>query len=86
MQHEVFLGDAVGVMLVDEHTQCSNNHLYAGGCLEEECLVANESDVGCKLAEALYELLRHIVLADEDGNLAEVKAACLQASYLLRHV
>ena len=86
VEHEVFLGDAVGVILVDEHAHCRHNHLHAYRGIEQEGFVADEADVGGIQAEAFYELLRHSVRADKDGYLAEVEAVGKEVVDLFRHV
>ena len=86
VQHQVFLGDAVRMVFVDKQAHGRHNHLYADGCFEQEGFVADELDVRRILAETLDESLRHIVLADEDGYLAEVEATGLQQTNLFGHV
>ena len=86
MQHQVFLGDAIRMFLIDEHTHCRNNHLYADRGFEQEGFVADKADIRCLLAEAFDELLGHCIGADEDSYLAEFKPGCLKAPYPVCHI
>ena len=55
VQHQVFLGYAIGVLFVDEQSQSGNNHLYANRCFEQERFVADETNVWGIFGKHIYQ-------------------------------